>query len=137
MRDPWGIGSFNGGVGQPNIKQIVRYFVGFLMHFRPFPVKKKKSDFSDFFPISPLFQIFSAIFFDDLLNIGLLPPPPLKPSTPHGSPIVVFYKKYGKNRISDADPQKRISDSYLHPKNMYLKKYLFLNVLLPKFYQII
>ena len=33
-------------------------------------------DFSDFFPISPLFQIFSPIFFDDLLNIGFLPTPP-------------------------------------------------------------
>ena len=40
------------------------------------------------------------------------PPPTLKPSLPHGSPIVVFYRKMiKKNRFSDADRQKPISDS--------------------------
>ena len=55
------------------------------------------------------FAAFSDLF-TDLLNIRLLPPPPKKP-IPHGSPIVVFYKKWRKNRISNADRQKPISDS--------------------------
>ena len=49
-------------------------------------------------------------FFDDLLNIGPLPPP-LKSPILHGSPIVVFYKKWWKNQISNADRQKPMSDS--------------------------
>ena len=60
------------------------------------------------FPISPLFQIFSPIFFDDLLNIGL--PPPETPDSAR-VPIAIFYKNWGKKRISEADRQKPISDS--------------------------
>ena len=49
---------------------------------------KNYTDFSDFAASSGFF----TDFFDDLINIGLLPPP-LKPAIPHGSSIVVFYKK--------------------------------------------
>ena len=43
------------------------------MHFRPFSVTKKKkiSNFSDF---TAFLDFFIDFFFDDLLNIGLLPP---------------------------------------------------------------
>ena len=68
---------------------------------------KKKTNF--FFPI---FEIFPSIFFFyNLLLLGPLNPPPLKHPVPHGSPIIVLYRKSGKNRISDADRQKRTSDS--------------------------
>ena len=43
------------------------------------------SDFADFW------DFLTDFFFDDLLNIRLVSP--LKPLIPHGSPIVVFYKK--------------------------------------------
>ena len=59
------------------------------MRFRLFSVKN--SDFSDFVDF---FLYFLTYFFDDLLNLGLLPF--LKPSITHGSPIVVFYLKSGK-----------------------------------------
>ena len=100
------------------IVDFQRCFVGFLMHFRPFSVKRK----SYFFQISPIFEIYWPIFFfDDLLNIGLLPHPKTldSPRVLH-CPLsfnIKKDKKSGKknillkNRISDAAPQKRISDS--------------------------
>ena len=48
--------------------------------------------------ILPIFEILPPIFFYDLLLLGT--PPPSK--TP-GSPIIVLYRKSGKNRISNAD----------------------------------
>ena len=39
------------------------------------------------------------------------PSPPLKKPVHHRSPVTILYRKSGKNRISDADRQKRISDS--------------------------
>ena len=36
-----------------------------------------------------------------------------KNPVPHGSPVIVLYRKSGKNQISDADCQKRISDLHL------------------------
>ena len=78
------------------------------MHFRPFSLKK--SDFSDF----AYYWDFLTVFFDDLLNIVLLSPPPKTPDSPR-VPHCLFELKIGKksekNRISEADPQKRISDS--------------------------
>ena len=60
--------------------------MGFLMHFRPFSVKKIQffSDFASFFRFFHLFY-----FFYDLLNIGLLLPPlNLKtPDSPRGAPL--------------------------------------------------
>ena len=56
------------------------------MLFKPFPVEKL---FSDFFLI---FEIFLLIFFYDLLLLGSLSPFQNSP-IPHGSPIVVNYKK--------------------------------------------
>ena len=79
------------------------------MHFRPFSLKK-----SDFFRFRRFLRIFTDFFFDDLLNIGLTPPPPETPDSPrvpHCRFILKIGKKLGKNRISDADLQKRISDS--------------------------
>ena len=70
--------------------------------------KKKRNFFSDFFPIFPIFEIFPQIFFS---RFAPRPSPPLKPPVPHGSPIIVLYRKSGKNRISDANRQKRTSDS--------------------------
>ena len=84
------------------------------MHFTKTIFSKKNNPiFSNFFPISPLFQNFSPIFFDDLLNIGLLPPPP---KTSDSQKICKNLKtpitqKIGKNRVSDVDRQKQISDS--------------------------
>ena len=87
------------------------------MHFRPFSVKKIYPFFFYLFPDFAAFSDFSPIFFFFLTICLILgfSPLPLKPPITHGSPIVVFYKKIRKklekNRISDADPQKRISDS--------------------------
>ena len=81
--------------------------MGFLMHFRPFSAKKI-SDFSYFFPISPLFQIFfSQIFFDNLFNIGFLPlpGPPYNSPIPHGSPIVISIKNKEKIRFPMPTPE--------------------------------
>ena len=58
----------------------------------PFQVKTNRKKFSDFSSISPIFDIFWQIIFYGVLSLGLLPSP-LKPTIPHGSPIVVFYKK--------------------------------------------
>ena len=103
------------------------------MHFRPFSVKKI-SDFSDFFPISTLFQIFSPIFFDDLLNIGLLPPP-IKPPIPPGPPLSFFIKNKEKIGFPMPTPKNEFQIFNLHLKKHVFKKIPFFNVLLPKFYR--
>ena len=79
------------------------------MHFRPFSVKKKNSDFSDFFPISPIVEIFWPIFLTIFLILGF--PPSWNPRFPTGPPLSFYIKNLEQNQISDADPQKRISDS--------------------------
>ena len=86
------------------------------MHFRPFSVKKNIRFFFIFSDFAAFSDFFHKFFFYDLLNIRLVLPLLKTPNSPRPlSPIVVFYKKIRKksekNRISDADPQKRISDS--------------------------
>ena len=109
--------------------------MGFLMHFRPFLVKKFRffSDFAAFSDFSPIF-----FFFDDLLNIGLLPLP-LKPPIPHGSPIFVFYKKIRKNRekIGFLKPTPKNGFQILNLRLKICIRKNFFNVLLPKFYRTI
>ena len=98
------------------------------MHFRPFSVKKK-SDFSDFFPISPIFDQ----FFDDLLKIGLLPPLRF-PTGPPLSFYVTNMQKIGKNSdFRCRPPKKGFQILNLHPKkHTFKKKKPFFYVLLPK-----
>ena len=67
---------------------------------------KNYPDFSYFIPISPLFQIFSP-FFSLTICLILGFSPTLNPPIPHGSPLLFSIK----NRISDPDRQKPISDS--------------------------
>ena len=104
---------------------------GFLMHFRPFSVKKKKSDF---FPISPIFERFWLFFFDDLLNIGLLPP--WNPQFPTGPPLSFYIKNRQKIRkkldFQCRPPKTDFRFLIYTPKNIYLKKIPFFDVLLPK-----
>ena len=81
------------------------------MHFRPFSVKIKKNIF---FRFRRFLKFFDRFLFVDWLNIGLLPPPPKTPDSPrvpHCRFILKIGKKSEKNRISDADLQKRISDA--------------------------
>ena len=79
-----------------------------------FHSKKEFSDFRQFLRFFGgffFFESFWPIFFDQFF-LSRPPPHPSKPLIPHGSPIVVFYKKsekvYRKNRISDADSHKPI-----------------------------
>ena len=65
------------------------------------------SDFTDFWD-------FLAVFSSRYTPPRAFLSPTLKPPIPHGSSIVVFYKKSEKiveNRISDADRHKPISES--------------------------
>ena len=48
-------------------------------------------------------------FFHDLLHLG--PLPSKKNGSPRVPPVIVLYRKSGKNWTSNADRQKRISDS--------------------------
>ena len=84
------------------------------MHFRPFSVKKYIRFSSDFAAFSDYFHpIF--FFFTIFLRLGL--PLPLKPSIPHGSQIVVFYKK-NKEKIGFPmpTPKNGFQILNLHPK---------------------
>ena len=90
------------------------------MHFGPFSVKKI-SDFSDFFSD---FAAFSD-FFDDLLNIGLLPPPPIKPPIPHGFSLSFSIKNKEKSeKIGFPMPTTKNGFQILnlHPKKHVFKK---------------
>ena len=81
--------------------------------FRPFPVEKLFSDFSNLFPI------FELRFFYDLLLLDLGPLLPKKKkkkkTIPHGSPhcckLYEMRKKIRKNWIPDAERLNLISDS--------------------------
>ena len=93
--------------------------MGFLMHFRPFSVKK-----SDFFSISPIFEIFWPIFFDDLLNIGILPPPKTSdsPRVPHCRFILKISKKSEKKSDFRCRPPKTDFRFLMYTsKNIYFK----------------
>ena len=68
--------------------------MGFLMHFRPFSVRKKIRFFSDFAD----FWDFLTVFFYDLLNIGLLPLP-LKPPNAHTIHIDIKYTRHTIHKI--------------------------------------
>ena len=72
---------------------------GFTVSSNAIPIEKQKRFF--------FFKFFLRYFFYDFLLLDPLPPY-LKPPAP---PIIVLYRKSGKNRISDADRQKRTSDS--------------------------
>ena len=104
------------------ISPINSLWVGFLMHLRPFSVKK-----IDFFPISPIFEIFWPIFFDDLLNIGLsLPHETLdSPRVPHCRFILKTLKKLGKIGFPMPTLKNGFQILNLHPKKHVFKKIPF------------
>ena len=95
--------------------------MGFLMHFRPFSVKKILF-FPIFFPISQIFEIFWPIFFDDLLNIEL--PPPYNPLLPTGPPLSFYIKNRQKieKNIGFPMPTPKTDFKFLiyTPKNICL-----------------
>ena len=97
--------------------------VGFLMHFRPFSVKKTYTIFPVFFEFRRFFR-----FFDDLLNIGLLPPPP-KTLDSSRVPHCRFLKKKGTNRNKIGFPMPTPKNEFqilnLHPEKHILKKKTF------------
>ena len=74
---------------------------------------QKNPGFSDFWREFTDFRFLDRFLLKDFLSLGLSPP--LKNPVPHGSPIIVLFrksrKKSKKKTISDAGRGKRISDS--------------------------
>ena len=99
-----------------------RCFVGSLMHFRPFSVKKNQI-FQIFSPISQLFQIFSPIFFFTIsliLGFSSLLKPPDSPQVPH---CRFFIKNKEKIRKKIGFPMPTPKNGF-QILNLHLKKYI-------------
>ena len=90
------------------------------MNFRSFSVKKK-SGFSNFFPISPIFEIFWPIFLTICLKLGF-PSPPETPDSPR-VPHCRFILKMGKKSDFRCRPPKTDFRFLIYtPKNIFKEK---------------
>ena len=97
-----------------SIFEFQRGLVMFLILFRQFPAKFFYFIFYRFRPFLDRFRQFLAIpgpiltIFICNISIGIRPPPQKKKRFPTGPPLSFSIKK---NRVSDSDSQKPISDS--------------------------
>ena len=102
------------------------------LHPKKHMLKKKRENmvlnqkitpiFPNFFRFRRFFRFFQRFFLTICLILGFSPPPPLKPPIPHGSPVVVFYKKWGKIGFSMPTAKNRFQILNLHPKKHVFKK---------------